>query len=283
MQKIQFYLVPNRITVTTDVAGYNTEFRQVYQRQIKIYKGIDNTIELDIRNSDQRKTAVTGYTAELQFFDSEHKVLFTATGTAVGVGLMSVTIPAETIVNLQPQMLKVAAKLVSASNQLPLYLDSQFGLLGTVEVLNGYNQLRSDVIDDARVFNFEFDKMKFTSEIMTFGSELNEDYNLPELKAVNIYFFPKDGDAFSGDVTIEATNDKSTAFGTSWTTVSTYTIPEVYDAEIHYATIIGDYRYIRVVYPKFKADGTTKSGHLDKVQIKSTYNEYQYVLDGGQA
>ena len=184
------------------MAGYNTEFRQVYQRQIKLYKGIDNTIELDIRNSDQRKTAVAGYTAELQFFDSEHKVLFTATGTTIGVGLMSVTVLAETIVNLQPQMLKVAAKLVSSGNQLPLYIDSQFGLLGSVEVLNGYNQLRSDTIDEARVFNFEYDKLTFTSEIMTFGSELNEDYNVPELKTVNVYFFPKNGDAFSGEVVI---------------------------------------------------------------------------------
>jgi hypothetical protein len=283
MQKIQFYLVPNRITVTTDVAGYNTEFRQVYQRQIKLYKGIDNTIELDIRNSDQRKTAVAGYTAELQFFDSEHKVLFTATGTTIGVGLMSVTVLAETIVNLQPQMLKVAAKLVSSSNQLPLYTDSQFGVLGSVEVLNGYNQLRSDIIDEARVFNFEYDKLTFTSEIMTFGSELNEDYNAPELKAINVYFFPKNGDAFSGEVVIEATNDKSTAFGSKWTTVSTYSIPEVYDAEIEYATVIGNYRYIRIVYPKFRPDGTTRTGHLDKVQIKSTYNEYRYVLDGGNA
>lgn len=283
MQKIQFYLVPNRIAVTTDVAGYNTEFRQVYQRQIKIYKGIDNTIELDIRNSDQRKTAVTGYTAELQFFDSEHKVLFTAAGTTIGVGLMSVTIPAGTIVNLQPQMLKVAAKLVSANAELPLYIDSQFGLLGTVEVLNGYNHLRSDVVDEARVFNFEFDKMKFTSEMMTFGSELNEDYNLPEFKSVNVFFYPKEGDAFVGEVVVEATNDKSTSFGTKWTTVVTHTISEIYDADVQHVTVTGEYRYIRVVYPKFKANGTTRAGHLDKVQIKSTYNEYDYVLDGGQA
>lgn len=265
------------------MAGYNTEFRQVYQRQIKLYKGINNTIELDIRNSDQRKTAVDGYTAELQFFDSEHKVLFTATGTTIGVGLMSVTVPAETIVNLQPQMLKVAAKLVSENLSQPLYIDSQFGLLGTVEILNGYNQLRSDIIDEARIFNFEFDKLKFTSEIMTFGSELNEDYNAPELKAVNIYVFPKIGDEFSGDITIEATNDKSTAFGIKWSTVATYTVPQIYDAEIEYVTVVGNYRYIRVVYSKFQADGVTGAGHLDKVQIKSTYNEYQYVLDGGNA
>ena len=265
------------------MAGYNTEFRQVYQRQIKLYKGIDNTIELDIRNSDQRKTNVAGYTAELQFFDSEHKVLFTANGTQIGIGLISVTIPAEIIVNLQPQMLKVAAKLISANTVLPLYIDSQFGLLGTVEILNGYNQLLSNVVDEARVFNFEFDKLKFTSEIMSFGSTLNEDYNAPELKTVNVYFFPKVGDAFSGDVIIEATNDKSTAFGTQWVTVSTYTIPQIYDAETEYATVVGNYRYIRIVYPKYKPDGTTAAGHLDKVQITSSYNEYRYVLDGGQA
>ena len=94
MQKISFYLLPNRIKVTTDVAGFNTELRQVYQRKIKLYKGIDNTIEFEVRNSDNRKDNVVGYDVVAKFFDNDRKNVFTITGTALAgkPGLMAITV-----------------------------------------------------------------------------------------------------------------------------------------------------------------------------------------------
>ena len=49
MQKIITYSYPNRIQLLADLAGFNVEYTNVYQRNAKIYSGIDNTIDFDIK------------------------------------------------------------------------------------------------------------------------------------------------------------------------------------------------------------------------------------------
>jgi len=53
MQKISSYLYSNRIQLMADVivldSAYPVEWKIVYQRPIKIYKGVDNVIELDVK------------------------------------------------------------------------------------------------------------------------------------------------------------------------------------------------------------------------------------------
>ena len=55
MRKISSYLYPNRIELLANVAGFTTEYTNVYQRTVKIYKGVDNVIEFDIKNADQKR------------------------------------------------------------------------------------------------------------------------------------------------------------------------------------------------------------------------------------
>ena len=48
MQLIPRYLVNNKTTLIANDAGFITEYRTVYQRHIKVYRGIDNVlIEID--------------------------------------------------------------------------------------------------------------------------------------------------------------------------------------------------------------------------------------------
>ena len=44
MQKLSSYLYPNRIELLADLAGFSVEYTNVYQRNVKIYNGIDNKI-----------------------------------------------------------------------------------------------------------------------------------------------------------------------------------------------------------------------------------------------
>jgi len=59
MQKIQSYLYPNRIILLADLAGFTVENRVVYARTIKIYNGVDNVLEFDIQNVDQKRLDLT--------------------------------------------------------------------------------------------------------------------------------------------------------------------------------------------------------------------------------
>lgn len=275
MQKIQFYLVPNKITVTTDRVGFNTEYRQVYQRQLKLYKGIDNTIQLEVRNSEQRKQAVVGQTAIVKFFDSEHKNLFTVTADAIPsqLGQMSLTVSSSTIADIDPQMLRIAAYLTDGVTQRPIYIDGQFELFGNVQLMDGYNDKLGfgEIIDIAKVFNYEHDKDAYTSEIVKFGNFINDDFSTAidstVIGSVEIEIIPNEETPFIGFVKVFGTNDKSTAFGTTWKLIDTVEVPA---GSTSVRSVIDNtgYRFMRFSFPK------NASADIAKFNISKTGSVY---------
>lgn len=272
MQKISFYLLPNRIKVTTDVAGFDTELRQVYQRKIKIYKGIDNTIEFEVRNSDNRKDTVVGYEVVAKFFDDERKNVFTLTGTAIPgkPGLMSVTVPQDIIANLDPQLLTVAASLRLGTTERILYSDSDFGLLATAELLNGYNSV-DIVAEELTVFNYEADKKAYISEIGNFGALINDDYSTAPQRAMEVELVG----LHDGIVRVEVTKDKSTASSTTWTRL------EDWDVTLTpIKTYEGDYRYVRFGIYRDRTFGVGNGARFTVTKTANAYTDVFVTLRG---
>ena len=241
--------------VTTDMAGFTTEFRQVYTRTIKLYKGINNTLEFEIRNSDQRREDVGGATITAMFFDYDRKKLFEIVGTpaqdanlAYLVGTMSVVIPAATIAKIDPQQLVVAVKMTKSAVDYPLYADSQFGVAATCELLDGYNAA-PDFIDQLNVFNYEFDANTYFSEIGQFGTGINEDHATAPTRSITCEIYPNSG--FNGNVLVYATADKSNAGDVQWTLVDTIAVDDATWNPVTDAVIVtGDYRYVRFGIPR---------------------------------
>lgn len=279
MQKFQFYLAPNRITVTTDLVGFNTEYRQVYQRKIKLYKGIDNTIELDVRNAEQRKEDVVGKEVIMKFYDADHKNLFTAQGTPIisKPGLMSVTIAKEDLDFIDPQKLTAAAYLHDDATTEVLYADGQFELFAQVELFDGFNDkfAEGDVIDELKVFNYEFDRGASVSEIGLFGSRTNNDYSTAPTRTITAELVG----TYEGTIEAQATNDQSTALGNRWTTIypdgNTTDWDAGTDTSVNYS---GDYRFIRFIYPG-KRPGS--SARFTVTAVGSTYTSV-LVINRGQ-
>jgi hypothetical protein len=269
MQKLQFYLLPNRITVTTDLVGngFTTEFRQVYQRTIKLYKGIDNTIELDVRSSDQRRQNLAGKTAVLSFFDAQHRNLFVASGLAdlSKVGLVSVRISKEDLENIDPQQLQVAAKLVDTdSNESIVYSDSQFGLFCTAEILDGYNSRLDEILEEITIFNYEYDSKEYVSEIGTFGTSINDDHSTLPTRSVTFEYVPS---TFSGIIVVEVTRDKSTAFGTTWTKLEDWNTEDSLTK-----TYTGDYRFVRFRINRDRSAGAGSGARFTVTKNNGSYN-----------
>jgi len=76
MQKVQSYLYPNRTILIADLAGQLTENTVVYARTIKIYQGVDNVIQFDIQNADQKRLDLTTFTnLQMNVFDQSGKAL----------------------------------------------------------------------------------------------------------------------------------------------------------------------------------------------------------------
>jgi hypothetical protein len=158
MQKIQSYLYPNRIIVIADLAGFTVENTIVYTKNIKIYKGVDNVIQLDIQNADQKRldliTSPPVTDIQMNVMDASGKALpnspYTVTplNTIKGIGV--VTIPSADLNDLDVQFLHFSVTATDVnSNNIPLYVDSRFGAVGTLDLIGTATPVtRKEVIYD---------------------------------------------------------------------------------------------------------------------------------------
>ena len=147
MQRISVYLYPNRITLVSNLdadPNTNTEYRIVYQRTVKIYKGIDNVIELEVKNNDQKRVEIGNEPLKLVLMDQSRNLINTYTAESLEdstiVGLARITIPQADLNDLNTQFLRFAVYKEDITNILT-YNDAQFGAIGTIQLLDGLNTI----------------------------------------------------------------------------------------------------------------------------------------------
>ena len=141
MRKISSYLYPNRIELLADLAGsIPTEYTNVYQRTVKIYQGVDNVLEFDIKNADQKRIelvtdpVITDLKLNVMDFEGNSIGQYDIDTTAIK-GIATVTIPADDLTSLQRQFLRYSVTATKGTANVPLYADSRFGAVGTIELV----------------------------------------------------------------------------------------------------------------------------------------------------
>lgn len=142
--QIQAYLYPNILEIQLwDISIFSPRNRPVYCRPIKVYQGIDNPLQVVIRNQDQKLTDVTGYVVQLDIQDpltrgSVQSLAVTLTDSTKGIG--TVTIPRDVVNALDQRIYKITLKLIQLSTnaERPLYADDNFTAPIDLEVLEGW-------------------------------------------------------------------------------------------------------------------------------------------------
>ena len=144
MQLVSRYLLSNNTVVVTDDTGNLTEYRKVYQRNIKIAKGIDNVITFEIKNHDQKPVSILNtYTPYVEVFTEDNVLLKKYVGTIKETttpsfkGQFTINITDGDTINLDAQYLSYTVYLTNTSDTNTLtYADSQYGIKGTIELTN---------------------------------------------------------------------------------------------------------------------------------------------------
>ena len=249
MQKIITYLYTNRIQLLAGLAGFNTEYTNVYQRNVKIYSGIDNTLEFDIKNADQKRIDLTTFTSlSLNVMDISGNALpnspYTLTPTNVK-GIATAVIPATDLMSLTPQTLNYSVTGIQGLQPVLLYADSHFGALGMLELVGS----ALPTAKPSRIFD------SFTGEIDYMGNVLNHSSAIPakyyEAIPTTTLNFSIDCTNFVGTVYLEATTDQTISVESfrdspqlqSWTTTVQTTSIITFSA-----VPVSDYCYFRVVW-----------------------------------
>ena len=275
MQKISSYLYPNRVQLLANLAGFTVEYTNVYQRNVKIYNGIDNTIEFDIKNADQKRIDLTTLSQlVMNVMDAAGNELpnspYTINNISDMRGLATVVIPADDLADLVPQFLKYSVTAIKAGADVLLYADDKFGAVGTIELVGS----AMPTIRDDKVYT------DFAGEINFMGNVIHHSPAIPakfyeavKTEVLDLEIELKD---FVGTLYIEATKDMTIS-------VNSYLdAPRVFEANYNTATtitqpfsaLVGDYNYFRVswVYPNMWAQsgqGQLPFGTVTKVTVIS--------------
>jgi len=265
MQKISQYLYPNRIELLADVATFNVEFTNVYQRNLKIYKGIDNLIEFDIKNADQKRIDLTALTnLRMNVMDASGKKLpnspYTVTPaanqTTTGKGLATVTIPDTDLASLSPQYLKYSVTCLKNGADTILYADTRFGAVGVLELVG-------DAVPTVRGSR-EF--TDFTAEIDLSGIPTYRSSAIPvtyyEAIPTASHSFAVNMSGFTGSIWLQATK-QSTLNAEAWKgstiidsqTFTDFTGTWTPDVNANTNIPVGDFKYFRIAYTTPKANG----------------------------
>jgi hypothetical protein len=227
MQKISSYLYPNRVQLLVDLAGFTTEYTNVYQKNVKIYKGIDNTLEFDIKNADQKRIElITNPTStppkvaivtdiRLTVLDAGGHELpnspYTVEPLASIKGIAAVTIPAADLEDLDHQFLQYNVRATKDNNDVLLYGDTLFGAMGKIELVGNVN----GITRPSRVYD------TFTAEIDLKGTPIHHSSAIPakfyeavatsdlsfEIAVAGDVNIP--GSGFVGSIWLEATTDST--------------------------------------------------------------------------
>ena len=112
MQLIPRYLYKNQIDVISNDTGFIVEYRPVYSRQVKVYKGVDNKVQFRMLNADQKPININGTKIDFEAYDDEKdQVLkYEATilddgSTPTTKGLFYVNITENDLLNIPSQYL----------------------------------------------------------------------------------------------------------------------------------------------------------------------------------
>ena len=297
MQINSIYLYPNKLDVyTSDTASWTPErFRMVYNRNLKIYRGVDNRLDLQIKNSDEKKFNATGSTIVFSMVNKENddlviqkdcseddisigRVYVTLTNTemqSIESGFYRYSLHKETRQNVDSTTYKVISKT-------PLYFDSQYGAIGTLEVQGDIegNPYDTKVIDTFRKL-VDFDaalsgaplstpplqnpRPNFAQNINTTGYEeyflsSHVDANPRMSTPSSLHTFQFYYNNYVGEVILQGSlGEGATPISGSWTDIQTFNITTADSKAYHNVT--GKYNWFRIKH----TPDTTNTGTLDKV------------------
>jgi hypothetical protein len=144
MITVKAYLYPNLAEVQVfDSSIFTTRNRQVYSRPIKVYQGIDNPVQVIVRNQDQKNVNLTGYTVQASIQDPTNKTTietYAVTFANIAVGQGTFTLDKGTINSLENRFYKLTFKTIKTSDntEQPVYIDDNYGVPLDLEILPAY-------------------------------------------------------------------------------------------------------------------------------------------------
>ncbi len=261
MQLVPKYLLNNSVTLTANLAGEITEYRSVYQRNLNLVRGIDNVIQFNVLNADQKPVSILNtYTPKFQLYDESNRLIVEKDGTVIEtstpskVGHFTVTISENDLLNVKSQYMHYTVYISkdSDASKTILHSGTNFTNKGIVYVsteefpgpLNSYS-----------ISTFTEDNPSsgvFLSETVTAEPTINGN---SALHTVAYYL-----DEAVGDIVVQGTLDNQINGATYWSDINTFTATD--SDTIKYVNFNGVFSHLRFKH-------TLSSGSVTKILVRN--------------
>ena len=271
MQFNPVYLYVNKLDVfTTPTDTWSTErYRRVYNRNLKIFRGVDNRIDIQVRNNDQKASNIVGSTLVFNLVGQDTKDLvlqkdFTAMDLATGK--VTVIVTAQELLDLDigfynysiiKEVRSDDGTDYTVTSRMPLYMDSQYDTIGTLEITGDVYGGVSDSVN-VNTFNYTNPFSQGASEPFPFYTSEIIDARPNTSPAYPIHTFQFYTTNYTGTVEIQASLDAqgATPRETKWATVATVDL-----LTEQYKNVTGKYNWFRIKH----IPATTNTGTVDKI------------------
>lgn len=277
MQNLPIYLYGNTLDVILDLDSTVQGVNQVmYQRDLKIQKGIKNQVRIQFKNSDQKRISISDsdvfvfsvydQASHRLVIEKPLEVIETNTSTR---GLALLTLSESDTVDLPRSSYNYSVrKLDTDGSYVPAYTNTYYGVAGTLH-------LTEEV----------FPRLQPSQEVVSFLSSFNDSIHLYEHKSGNIYAYPEfnGGTAihtaalymtnFKGTVYVQGTLDNTPSQFNHYVNLHTSTYNGF--SGIDYVNFTGVFTYVRFMYVPATApsestnDNPAFFGSFDKVLYRS--------------
>jgi len=255
MQLNSSYLYPNKMDVYTNLGSWTTErYRNVYQRTFKTYRGVDNRLDLQVRNSDQKPKNISGYSVVFNLIGTESKELILSKDCIIHDALTGKVYVVLTQADMEPLLhgsyYFSAYTQAADGTRTPLYSDTQYDVVGRVDVVAdayGGPVPTLEITNTSYVVTPPY-ILPFIDTYNTDAIDAKPQFNSNEALHT-MAFYATD---FTGTIVVEGSLDTSP---TNWVEVSKndYT-----GLTLDYLNVTGVWSWLRIKHQK-------TSGTLDKV------------------
>lgn len=264
------YKLPNLVDVYIHTSGTLRRYEKVYERSIKLYKEVDNTFTLVIRNQDQKAQFVDGTTTVLQVSDSNNKLILTKVGTVVDDGSststkghIKFTITESDMLSLKTGYYHGAIKHTDASSTTQIvYADTKYDAAVRFEVM-------SDTFPQL-INSKEINSFAYSSTSGHFSSTVSANPNQNSNTALHTVAVYTNG--YSGELHVYGTMDANVSYATDAQRSNFYKITtQTYSSAtgVKYFNFTGVHTSVAFVFAQDAGDSSTVLGGIDKILYRS--------------
>lgn len=230
MQTLISYFYPNAVVVQLNIdPALTLRNKTVFQRTVKIYKGIDNVIRFTFKNVDQKPVNITGLTVNFNMLSDEEGAVVISKGVTVAnanIGVVTATLTSLDLQDLNEEFYNYSLSVTDANgSEQVVYTDDNYTARGEVQLLSGhYPTFRPSI-------NVSLPSPAGNGYTITSSVTSDTPTRQQSAHHTSEFYF----DTFVGNITVQSTLDSlPTSGNASWANITTITYASVQSSPTFY-------------------------------------------------